>query len=261
MNKILSKFTNKGQHFGAFSISLILILCRKNGVPGTESRSQPHQSHLMDLLDISLGATSISSPPQNSDPWGMPVTETNKVIIFNEILNQSELQIFVVSYVTQISDPWRSSPAIDPWNTNTGAISKPPMSSLAANPDNWVPRAQSAASASSNDSWMPGNNAASIPASSNGNLPPTTTNDPWLTKPPSIHNDGWKMANSKPAVVDPWAPVSNNMGARPSPIGAQVSPNSDYDEFDVISNRAKTQNANNNNTSNSKSIPNTFRFK
>lgn len=207
----------------------------------------------MDLLDISLGATSISSPPQNSDPWGMPVPETNKVTIFNQNSETIRISnICCVSYVTQISDPWRSSPAIDPWNTNTGAISKPPMSSLAANPDNWVPRAQSAASASSNDSWMPGNNAASIPASSNGNLAPTTTNDPWLTKPPSIQ---------KPTVVDPWAPVSNNMGARPSPIGAQVSPNSDYDEFDVISNRAKTQNANNNNTSNSKCIPNTFRFK
>lgn len=127
------------------------------------------------------------------------------------------------------------------------------MSSLAANPDNWVPRAQSAASASSNDSWMPGNNAPSIPAS-NGNLAPATTSDPWLTKPPTIQNDAWKLANSKPAIVDPWAPVANNMGSRPSPIGAQVSPNSDYDEFDVISNRAKTQNANNNNTSNSKSI-------
>lgn len=38
--------------------------------------------------------------------------------------------------------------------------------------------------------------------------------------------------------------------SRPSPIGAQTSPNSDYDEFDVISNRAKTQNPNNNNNNN-----------
>lgn len=39
--------------------------------------------------------------------------------------------------------------------------------------------------------------------------------------------------------------------SRPSPIGAQMSPNSDYDEFDVISNRAKTQMTNNNNNNNS----------
>lgn len=38
--------------------------------------------------------------------------------------------------------------------------------------------------------------------------------------------------------------------SRPSPIGAQTSPSSDYDEFDVISNRAKTQNTNNNNINN-----------
>lgn len=31
---------------------------------------KPQQSHIMDLLDISLGATSISSP-SNTDPWGM----------------------------------------------------------------------------------------------------------------------------------------------------------------------------------------------
>lgn len=30
------------------------------------------ESHLVDLLDISFGATGISSPPQNSDPWGIP---------------------------------------------------------------------------------------------------------------------------------------------------------------------------------------------
>lgn len=73
------------------------FVCRKNGVPGTESRPQKHQSHLMDLLDISLGATSISSPPQNSDPWGMPVAETNKVIVFKQkkIVNQTEFQMFV----------------------------------------------------------------------------------------------------------------------------------------------------------------------
>lgn len=33
-------------------------------------RPKPQQSHLMDLLDISLGATTISSPTPN-DPWGM----------------------------------------------------------------------------------------------------------------------------------------------------------------------------------------------
>lgn len=45
-------------------------------MPGAEGKHQ--QSHLMDLLDISLGAASISSPPSNSDPWGMPVADATK---------------------------------------------------------------------------------------------------------------------------------------------------------------------------------------
>lgn len=43
--------------------------CRKTGV---DVRPQPQQSHLLDLLDIPMGATSISGPSQSSDPWGMP---------------------------------------------------------------------------------------------------------------------------------------------------------------------------------------------
>lgn len=42
------------------------FIYRKGGEP---ERPKQQQSHLMDLLDISLGATTISSPP--SDPWGM----------------------------------------------------------------------------------------------------------------------------------------------------------------------------------------------
>lgn len=125
------------------------------------------------------------------------------------------------------------------------------MSSVAgAGVENWGPRAQSAASVSSNE-WMQVN-ATTASTSSNGNLASSISNDPWLSKPPpNISNDAWQ--SSKSAVIDPWAPSANNMGSRPSPIGAQISPNSDYDEFDVISNRAKTQNANNNNiASNSK---------
>ena len=40
---------------------------------GEPVTSKPQQSsHLMDLLDISLGATSISNPPPGADAWGMP---------------------------------------------------------------------------------------------------------------------------------------------------------------------------------------------
>lgn len=58
-------------------------------IPGGEGKSQqqhqqPQQSHLMDLLDISLGAASISGPSQSSDPWGLPMGgESKNQVNFN----------------------------------------------------------------------------------------------------------------------------------------------------------------------------------
>ncbi|XP_031631757.1 epsin-2 isoform X5 [Contarinia nasturtii] len=207
------------------------------------AKPPPNQSHLMDLLDISLGATSISGPSQASDPWGMPSAK-------------------------QTSDPWggRASPATDPWNTNTGAISRQPLQSLAgaSNVETWIARnhSPSIASGSSNEGWLQNNPVTTANGNGNGTSNPSQLGvDPWLTKPstkpeqpdpwlnktPDTNSDAWQPASSKSGVVDPWAPASSNMGSRPSPIGAQTSPNSDYDEFDVISNRAKTQNTNSNN--------------
>lgn len=57
--------------FKCVNISVCVhLLCRKQDYP--PKLHGPQQSHLMDLLDISLGATSISGPSQASDPWGMP---------------------------------------------------------------------------------------------------------------------------------------------------------------------------------------------
>lgn len=102
--------------------------------------------------------------------------------------------------------------------------------------------------------------------------------DSWL-KTSAPGPDAWGSAagniESKPSSAgppDPWAPNSQTMGviskyltvinallinnnfislqSRPSPIGAQTSPNSDYDEFDVISNRAKAELQNNSSNNN-----------
>lgn len=130
-------------------------------------------------------------------------------------------------------DTWgRSSPATDPWQSNTGAISRQPISSLAAgnagatgNVENWIARTHSPsiASASSNEGWLQNNAAAA--AAANGNLASnavadpwltkTTTNqekpDPWLSKVPES-NDTWQTSASKSGVVDPWAPSNSNIG-------------------------------------------------
>lgn len=57
----------------------MFAFCRKTGV---DVRPQPQQSHLLDLLDIPMGATSISGPSQSSDPWGMPVGEAKAQVSF-----------------------------------------------------------------------------------------------------------------------------------------------------------------------------------
>lgn len=190
----------------------------------------------MDLLDISLGATSISGPSQSSsDPWGMPVADSSKNHVSSMELSKFRskncstrnriVSVINNGYNYQAPDPWgrNSSPATDPWQSNTGAISRQPVSSLAAgnagatsNVENWIARnhSPSIASGSSNEGWLQNNAAA------NGNLasnavqssdPWLTTDkpDPWLNKAPEP-NDSWQTSASKPAVVDPWAPTSNS---------------------------------------------------
>lgn len=137
---------------------------------------------------------------------------------------RSNANLSNIEYHLQASDPWgRSSPAVDPWQSNTGAISKQPTSSLAntSNVEAWISRTQSpsvAAAAPPNDAWMQNGNLASNSAPlsdpwlSKG-APKPEQPDPWLSKAP-VTNDAWQQqsANSKPAVVDPWAPTNSNMG-------------------------------------------------
>lgn len=132
--------------------------------------------------------------------------------------------------ISQASDPWgRASPATDPWNTNTGAISRqPPNLSQpgASNTENWVARnhSPSVASGSSNEDWLQAYAAAAaVGANGNGNVPSNAPQlsdpwlskppqkpeqpDPWLSKAPETNTDAWQPTKS--AVVDPWAPSTN----------------------------------------------------
>lgn len=219
-----------------------ILIQRKSGHSGGESsKTQQQQSHLMDLLDISLGATSISGPSQSSsDPWGMPVADSSKnhVSLITRTLgqfvkkniNRFQNKMIInngITLLTQAPDPWgRSSPsATDPWHSNTGAISRQPVSSLAAgnagatsNVENWIARnhSPSIASGSSNEGWLQNNAAANGNLASNAAQPSDpwlTQPDPWLSKAPEP-NESWQTPTptSKPAVVDPWAPSNSNIG-------------------------------------------------
>ncbi|KAJ6634439.1 Epsin-2, partial [Pseudolycoriella hygida] len=214
-------------------LQLALSQSEQDFKKGSESeRPKPQQSHLMDLLDISLGAATISSPP--SDPWGMPSN------------NRPQAN----------ADPWSNSASspVDPWADQT---SKPaPVSNV----EGWLSRNQ--ASASSTDAWL--QNGATPTTATNGNTTVLSA-DPWLSKPAPATIDPWlsksqplgdpwqfnsntNIIEQKPAAIDPWAPT---IGARPSPIGAQTSPHSDLDEFDIITNRSKSTPLNGSNNNNS----------
>ncbi|XP_037038905.1 epsin-2 isoform X6 [Bradysia coprophila] len=213
-------------------LQLALSQSEQDFKKGTEpERPKPQQSHLMDLLDISLGATTISSPP--NDPWGMS--------------SNSRPQPNV--------DPWShtASPPLDPWADTT------PKSSSISNVEGWLSRNQS--TPSSNDAWL--QNGASAATATNGNMNALPV-DPWLSKPQPAVVDPW-LSKSQP-LGDPWQLNSNTssmeqksadpwaaptIGSRPSPIGAQTSPNSDLDEFDIITNRSKSTPLNGSNNNNS----------
>lgn len=57
---------------------------------------QQQASHLMDLLDISLGAASISGPSQSTDPWGMPVSDGSKVRFTLQIIHYKAFNVGIL---------------------------------------------------------------------------------------------------------------------------------------------------------------------
>lgn len=64
MNRILSAQPD------THAVDSSRLQCRLIYFPRTPDTPKQQQSHIMDLLDISLGATSISGAPP-TDPWGM----------------------------------------------------------------------------------------------------------------------------------------------------------------------------------------------
>ncbi|XP_058834426.1 epsin-1 isoform X2 [Topomyia yanbarensis] len=232
-------------------------------------KDTPKQSDsaLVDLLDISFGAASISSPlhqagpSTSSDPWGLPVAGGSR---------------------PQTTDPWSrtsSPPVVDPWLNSASALpppaSKPPlMAGAVGGLDAWAPvrtQSPSVTSGSSVEGWLQNGAGAAAPIGTNGNV------DPWLNKsvnPSAPLTDAWQPKRTTPVPTadpwqpslnttkhDPWAPVAGSAdgafalpATRPSPVGAITSPASDLDEFDIITKRSNTINSVNNNLNNNGSL-------
>lgn len=199
--------------------------------------AKPKEMHLLDLLDINLGATSYPNPPM-PEGWGTSPPRSRQ-------LNQ---------------DPWSrtSSPDSGPWSGNNISGAQPKQKLVA---DEWSSRTESPASMQSSavEGWLHNN---TLPVSNGNQSHSSQPADPWLTKPiqqqqaPPLdpwlgkppNADPWQtgnmnsntnqnliIGNNPPA--DPWAPIAYE--TRPSPVGA-LSPSSDLDEFDVITNRTKS---------------------
>ncbi|XP_068142418.1 epsin-2 isoform X3 [Drosophila tropicalis] len=247
-------------------------------IAGPQKKEEPQQSHLLDLLDISLGATSISGPPLGAaggapppvvDPWATPAPRAP----------------------SQLSDPWAggnaASAQVDPWHPSAAPRTimgaGVPISSAPSN-DAWGMRTQSpsVASGSSNEGWLqtngnanqngrgatPGVGAAAAAApidawltkstavSALAAAPVTTNNgsttaDPWLAEQASApaqatSADPWASGAatqaSSSAADDPWKSLGGT--------GAVKKQSPDFDEFDLITNRNKSSELGNSNASN-----------
>lgn len=198
-----------------------------NSRPSKPPKEEPPQSHLLDLLDIQLGATSISSPPLGLAAGGLP--------------NTTDPWITPARAASQMSDPWTgtASPPIDPWQPASAASRSTPLSAahmsgavggmgaMAMNSngtngaDAWAgmrTQSPSVTSGSSAEGWLQTNGNATSNIGGASALVPA---DPWISsKPTAVATnissvDAW-LTDSKPPVTatppktllndDPWAP-------------------------------------------------------
>lgn len=180
---------------------------------GSDKKSGKQESHLMDLLDISFGATSISQQQQqhqpaaidsSADAWGFTGAGAASSVPPSMAAPAPGFAPSVLS-----SDPWlppnkTASPALrnaEPWNTRTQSPSITSNSSV----ENWP------------DTVRP---------ATNGNA----NTDPWLSKTTKVNNvglDAWQMNEtlgaSKP--VDPWGVSSSDA---PHEFGVSTNKNFSY---------------------------------
>jgi epsin len=174
-----------------------------------KTKDKKPESHLVDLLDISFGAASVSSPPHVSDPWGLPSSS-----------NPPQPQ-------PRSNDIWSSKPA-DPW------LPPPPSSSTSNGASAFTLDASggaiartispSANSSTSIEGWLqnvpPMAGAVPVlPAKPMNNdldgawmKPPTA--DPWNSSKPQQVPDPWNAKSlEKTEPLDPWAPLAKNQSS------------------------------------------------
>lgn len=172
------------------------------------------ESHLVDLLDISFGASSISSPT-NSDPWGLPSGPPQPQPRSNDM------------WSSKPADPWLPPP---PSSSNHAAAfglaeaSGPLVAARTISP--------SANSTASIEGWLqnvpPMAGAVPVlpakPTSASNDLEGAwgvKPADPWNSKPQTQVPDPWNGKSAEKEPLDPWAPVTKQLNQPPSGVSSR----------------------------------------
>ncbi|XP_012532135.1 epsin-2 isoform X5 [Monomorium pharaonis] len=209
------------------------------------------QSHMLDLLDVSLGEASGSSvqtdpwgvpitappprPQAQNDPWSVPTTSTSPAV--------DPWAPVPPQRPTATIDPWRApapSPATvvspprtnDPWSpapSTTITTTTTTTTTTTESETNKIQAAQDGITSSSpsfNNSNLTNNIgfAVSSPQNIGFNLPPVSSAATTFTTSNGFNGTG---------------PSFNNFSTQNNGNAVATSPLSDLDEFDVITNRAK----------------------
>ncbi|XP_054281853.1 epsin-1-like isoform X2 [Macrosteles quadrilineatus] len=169
-------------------------------------------SHMLDLLDVNLGAA--SPPPAPLDPWGMPSSQPPPP-------RPQTLDIMYTNW--DLTDPWsvttNSTPSVnDPW-TPASTSSQP----LPPKPDPWRavdPPTPVPPKPPMNDPWSPASPALSV-------SPPPQSNGTNLT-----YNSGTNIASTPLSDLDEFDQILNrdrNINSVNNNITGTISP----DPFDL----------------------------
>lgn len=182
-------------------------------------------SHMLDLLDVSLGEASCDAPAV--DPWGVPISlpprpQTNTV---------DPWSITTASNLPKLADPWAPVPsqhptaAVDPWQAPLPSSS----TVLPRYVDHWVSPAPDISATSSPfiKTSLHTQNIGST-AQSSQNAIDLNTKCSLLCAPGFLENNNNNLNDS-----------GNGFNHFNSPCTPSPSPLGELDEFDVISNREK----------------------
>lgn len=234
----------------------------------------PPQSHLLDLLDINLGATSISNnhhqqqQQHQPDAWSAMSGKSQPVMADPWARTTSPAPVDPWATASPVtvpqsgSDGWLGAtggggaggigmgigigktngipgmPATDPWLSKQAPVSADPWSGAGAMNNGLLNQINN--NSNNNNNYNRGGIGADLDTWQNNN---SSSNNNTNNSSNILNNNNNGQA---PPSSDPW---SLTMGARPSPVGAITSPaTSEYDDFDIITNRSKS--ANNNNVDN-----------